>query len=47
MEAKEFREFCVEVSPKFDPPSHTTIAKGVYQLCLEEKKEATKEDFEL
>lgn len=34
-----FREFCAEACPKFDPPFRTTIARDVYQLYLDEKKE--------
>ena len=38
VENEGFKLFCSIVCPKFDPPSTVTIARDIFELCLEEKK---------
>ena len=38
VENEGFKLFCSIACPKFDPPKRVTIARDIFQLCLEEKK---------
>ena len=38
LEGEGFRKFCRVLNPNFDPPSHRTISRDVFQLFLDEKK---------
>ena len=42
VEGRGFKYFCGVACPKFDPPSRRTIARDIYQLYLDEKKELRK-----